>query len=110
MSHILGYDASTQRYRPERLQRPRWPGKSYKVDTSNAQALLVTPNGKGVGWLVAQHRVAMGWKCVEWVTIFFTNSEDWEKSNLLFGLRKVSKGVGKEQVLRMHVSLVYAYY
>jgi hypothetical protein len=47
MSHIPGFDASTQSYLPECLQRPMWPGKSYKVDDSNAQALLGVPNGKG---------------------------------------------------------------
>jgi hypothetical protein len=60
----------------------------YKVDTWDAQALLGTPNGKGVAWLVAQRRRELGSMCVEWVVIFFTNSENWEKPNLLFGLGK----------------------
>jgi hypothetical protein len=86
ISHVLGYDASVRRYMPERAQRPRWPGKMFAVDSWDAQALLGTPNGSGVAWLVKQHGEELGCGEVRWVNVFFTNCEDWEKVNLLFGL------------------------
>jgi hypothetical protein len=85
-SHILGYDASVKQYRPEPPQRPRWPGKMFAVDSWDAQALLGTPNGSGVAWLIKQHGEELGCGEVRWVSVFFTNCEDWEKVNLLFGL------------------------
>jgi hypothetical protein len=43
------------------------------------------------------------------VAIFFTNSEDWEKPNLSFGLGEVSGGFGREHVLKMHMCPWFAH-
>jgi hypothetical protein len=94
ISYILVYDASVKRYMPERAQRPRWPGKMFAVDSWDAQALLGRPNGSGVAWLVKQHGVELGCGDVQWVSVFFTNCEDWEKVNLLFVLGGEDREVG----------------
>lgn len=63
MSRILGFDAGAQ-CNGLYPTRPRWPGISYKISAWDAQALLGTPNGVGVGYLAAQHGKELGAGCV----------------------------------------------
>jgi hypothetical protein len=91
MSHVLGYNAKVKPYRRDEPQRPRWPGVSFDTDTRAATALLGTPNGIGVGWLLAQHKRELGHKVVDKVVVFFTNCADWETPNLLFCLGDAGK-------------------
>jgi hypothetical protein len=86
MSRVLGFTAAPLAYDARNPKRPRWPGKSYKTSTWDAQALLGTPNGAGVGYLVAQHKDELKIGSVEKVTIYFTNNDDWERVNMLFWL------------------------
>ena len=51
-----------------------WPGTTFKMDTEVGKALLGSPNGYGVAWLLANHIVAMGSKTVDQVTVF-TNDD-----------------------------------
>ena len=44
---------------------PAWPGMEFKMDTDEGKALLGTPNGNGVGWLLFSHREQLGWKTVK---------------------------------------------
>lgn len=78
LSRIFGVDAN-----PSRLfKRMRWPGKSIKVGNWDGLALLGSPNGFGVGRLVAR-------MCgvVERVVVFFSEEEGFERGNLLFCLK-----------------------
>lgn len=49
---------------------PLWPGLSYTMDSAQAKLLLATPNGKGVAWLLVQHKKDFGVLEVKKVTIF----------------------------------------
>jgi hypothetical protein len=57
-----------------REKNPNWSRADYPsigchIDEDDAKALLGTPNGSGVAWLLAQHRQELGWKTVEYVTV-----------------------------------------
>ncbi|PSN75359.1 hypothetical protein BS50DRAFT_616031 [Corynespora cassiicola Philippines] len=47
-----------------------WPGVTFRTDSLEGRALLGTPNGAGVAWLLAQHREQLGWRVVDQVTVF----------------------------------------
>ncbi|KAL5114890.1 hypothetical protein ACEQ8H_007208 [Pleosporales sp. CAS-2024a] len=70
------------------VPRPAWPGTAFEMDTEEAVALLGTPNGKGVGWLLAQHKEELGHRVVHRVSVFWAlDSEDMEQVNLLFWVK-----------------------
>lgn len=56
----------------ERFERdnPPWPGRTYSTDTAEGQALLGTPNGCGVAYMLIQHRQELGHRKVGAITIF----------------------------------------
>jgi len=54
---------------------PTWPGLSFDADTREAQGTLGTPNGKGIMWLLSQHRKSLGAKCVKKVTVFYAENK-----------------------------------
>ena len=74
--------------------RPRWPGIVFDKE-ENVQALLGTPNGSGVAWLLTQRKRGLGHRIVDKVTLFFTehrysSSDDiHENPNLLFHIKNV---------------------
>jgi hypothetical protein len=43
------------------------PSIGWDIDEDEAKALLGTPNGCGVAWLLVQHRRKLGWKAVQHV-------------------------------------------
>jgi len=47
-----------------------WPGDWFGMDTDKGKALLGTPNGRGVAWLLAQHKKQLGRKVVSGVRVF----------------------------------------
>ena len=49
---------------------PGWPGITFDISTREAQALLGTPNGSGVAWMLPQHQSSFGNKKVQSTTIF----------------------------------------
>ncbi|KAK4542065.1 hypothetical protein LTR36_007096 [Oleoguttula mirabilis] len=49
---------------------PPWPGKKYSMDSEEGKALLGTPNGNGVAWILFSHRAQLGWKTIESVQLF----------------------------------------
>ncbi|KAI4255934.1 MAG: hypothetical protein LQ352_002319 [Teloschistes flavicans] len=61
-----------------------WPGLEFKSGTQQFQALMGTPHGKGIAYLILQHRNEMPTKNIESITVF-TTSYDLEY-NLLFTL------------------------
>jgi len=99
MSKILGEYAGSRQARPYLYETelpsscgtppPQWPGITYQIDTDEAQALLGTPNGLGVGWLLAQHKddSELGHKIVDEVTLFFSAIYAEDQPNLLFHIK-----------------------
>ena len=94
MSHILGEDASslmTPRHGCYR-KRPRWPGVVLDMKKEKAQALLGTPNGSGVDWLLVERKRELGSKIIDKVFMFFSEYEHddgviEEQPNLLFAFK-----------------------
>jgi hypothetical protein len=69
MSKVLGKDASGRLIVPGAAvsDRPMWPSISYYINTDEAQALLGTPNGCDIAWLLIQHKLKhqLGHKVVD---------------------------------------------
>lgn len=53
-----------------------WPGITFGMDTEEGKAILGTPNGAGVAWMLVQHRKALGEKRIEKVTLFHAAKKD----------------------------------
>jgi hypothetical protein len=47
-----------------------WPGVSYDADSEEGQALLGTPNGSSVAYMLIQHKHQLGHKIVDRITVF----------------------------------------
>jgi hypothetical protein len=71
-------------YRKEHRTPEYWvsdvEGLTWDIETEAAKALLGTPNGSGVAWLLVQHKTQLGWKVVESVTLFW---EQVDRTNML---------------------------
>lgn len=48
----------------------KWPGASFGMETDEGKALLGTPVGVGVGFLLAQHKAQLGNKVISKVDVF----------------------------------------
>lgn len=74
---------------------PTWPGVTFPVaeNCEAGMALLGTPNGAGVGYLLAQHREQLGRKYVGWVTVFYAPNKDdiFRWPTLLFWIKDEDK-------------------
>ena len=53
-----------------------WPGITFGMDTEEGKAILGTPNGCGVAWMLIQHKKAFGEKNIEKVTLFHAAKKD----------------------------------
>jgi len=51
---VANYQKENQIFGGKRILK--WPGITFKADSEEAQALLETPNGSGVAWLLIQHK------------------------------------------------------
>jgi hypothetical protein len=47
-----------------------WPGVAYDADSEGGQALLGTPNGSSIAYMLVQHRRYLGHKIVDKITVF----------------------------------------
>ncbi|CAK1364153.1 hypothetical protein CB0940_03901 [Cercospora beticola] len=47
-----------------------FPGVSYAVDSAQGMAVLGTIHGKGVAWLLAQHKDSLGWRAIDRVHVY----------------------------------------
>ncbi|KAH7400637.1 hypothetical protein DE146DRAFT_781153 [Phaeosphaeria sp. MPI-PUGE-AT-0046c] len=56
--------------RPQVSKIPPWPGITFKTDTAEGEALLGTPNGSGVAYMLIEHGEALGHKQVERIFVF----------------------------------------
>ena len=70
---------------------PKWPGIEFPMDSDEAKLLLQTPNGKGVAWLLIQHKMAFGLKCVEKIRVWNALCEGKNQPCMLFHIEPVSK-------------------
>lgn len=105
MSEILGYGVQYQEleHKPshgcscETCRLPLWPGVTFDAGSKEGQALIGTPNGGGVAWLLAQHKEQLGVKVIDKVTLFFsTPVSEWDGTmysapNMLFHIKHVKK-------------------
>jgi hypothetical protein len=65
-------------HRPLGKGCPSWPGITIDVDSEDGKALLGTPNGSGVAWLLIQHKAnsQVGHKSVKKVTLLWPDFLD----------------------------------
>ena len=63
-----------------------WPGMPFETTTDAGTALLGSPNGWGVGYMVAQHNQELGGKVVDRVVVF---------SDLFFPFPNIAFHIGK---------------
>ena len=65
----------------------QWPGLVFRNGSPGFQALLGTPHGKGVAWLLVDHPDEFPGKDIESITMFTTTGiEDINEYSLLFTL------------------------
>ncbi|KAF2713396.1 hypothetical protein K504DRAFT_498213 [Pleomassaria siparia CBS 279.74] len=54
----------------------KWPGNTFGMDSEAGKALLGTPNGRVIGYFLAQHKAELGQKTVTKVTAFTSSEYD----------------------------------
>ena len=47
-----------------------WPGQAFDVNTADGKALVGTPNGYGLLWMLGQHQLSVGAKTVDKAYVF----------------------------------------
>lgn len=72
-----------------------WPGTKVGMSDDRGKALLSTPNGNGVAWLLAQHKAQLGVKIVTDVTMFATGTAGHPDFNLCFWIADYAVGDGQ---------------
>jgi hypothetical protein len=67
-----------------------WPGVSFEAESEEGRAILGTPNGSGVAWMLVQHKKQFGGKSVERVNLFYApkKSDLYRWPSLLFWIRQ----------------------
>lgn len=85
---------------PQCCRHIAWPGWTFESDTESARALLGTPNGAGVAWLLGQHEALFGRKAVARVTLWCDLKALPERPSLLFHVRDQEEGFSLEGFLR----------
>lgn len=63
-----------------------WPGQSFNKDSQQFAALMSTPVGRGVAWLLLTHREQLGWKDVESVDLWAGANNNSESNYFTFHL------------------------
>ena len=76
----------------------KWPGKNFSKQSQQFAALMATPSGRGVAWLLLTHREQLGWKNVESVDIWSEKSHDSEQTLYAFNLK--DKAENKQSSVR----------
>lgn len=72
-------------------RRTRWPGVSFPACSENFEAIIGTPNGRGIVWLLASHKREFGAKTVESVRVWLTGTRDNPTLNFLFTLSETAQ-------------------
>ena len=76
----------------------KWPGKNFSKQSQQFAALMATPSGRGVAWLLLTHREQLGWKNVESVDIWSEKSHDSKQTLYAFNLK--DKAENKQSSVR----------
>ena len=63
-----------------------WPGKTFSKGSDQFAALMVTPSGQGIAWLLLTHRDQFGWKSVESVNFWSDKDHNAESNYYTFQL------------------------
>ena len=58
-----------------RLRRSLWPGLTFPMSDERGRAILGTPNGAGVAYLLATHKEQLGDKTIESVQVWWYPNE-----------------------------------
>ncbi|KAF1363659.1 hypothetical protein EJ07DRAFT_152443 [Lizonia empirigonia] len=86
---------------PQCCRHIAWPGWTFESDTEAARALLGTPNGAGVAWLLGQHEALFGRRTVARMTLWCELKALPERPSLLFHVRgQEEEGFSLEGFLR----------
>jgi hypothetical protein len=72
-------------------RRTGWPGVSFHACSENGEAIIGTPNGRGIVWLLATHKQQFGAKTVESVRVWLTGTRDAPTVNFLFTITPLSE-------------------
>ena len=68
--------------------QPSIDGQTFDADSDQGKALIGTPHGNGVGWLMWQHQDQLGKKTFDKVTVFKTTDAQGKAwANINFGLK-----------------------
>lgn len=59
------------------LNNLQWPGKIFEMASSEGRAILGSPNGRGVAFLLATHKEQLGQRTVERVLVWRAYSQEW---------------------------------
>ena len=62
------------RLKPNALH-PAWPGRDFGPQSDGFAALLASPNGRGVAWFLAQHKVQLGHKTISNIRVWGEEDE-----------------------------------
>jgi hypothetical protein len=63
-----------------------WPGKSFSNGSDQFAALMATPSGRGVAWLLLTHRDQLGWKSVKSINLWSDKDHNAESNYYTFQL------------------------
>lgn len=73
----------------------KWPGVSFSMAVEEGQAILGSPNGLGVGYLLVQHRAQLGNRVVDKVTVFQDEGAKAPRPpSILFHIKEAAPGSG----------------
>jgi hypothetical protein len=53
-----------------------WPGITFDIQSEEGKAILGTPYGSGVAWMLIQHSKALRERTIKKVTIFYSPKKD----------------------------------
>jgi len=63
-----------------------WPGKTFSKGSDQFAALMATPSGRGVAWLLLTHREQFGWKSVKSINLWSDKDHDSKSNYFTFQL------------------------
>jgi hypothetical protein len=63
-----------------------WPGKTFSKGSDQFAALMATPSGRGVAWLLLTHREQFGWKSVKSINLWSNKDHDSKSNYFTFQL------------------------
>jgi hypothetical protein len=71
-----------------------WPGVTFAACSENGAALIGTPHGSGIAWLLENHKVQFGQRTIASVRVWSTAKDRFQSFNAIFKIVPVSETVG----------------